>query len=136
LRAYLWFLQTSIDAGFEIAKITEDTLLKLFHILDGSAKGLETEDESADDVCAGDVVETAPEDTCDELVVWEEESVEGGVGGRGFRVPSGGGGCEEELEAVELLETFMVWLKPCGLGLGGGLGKLLDLRLVVRMSRE
>ena len=121
LITHLGLLETRIDARLEVTEITEHALLELLHVAHGAAERFEAEDESADNVRAGDVVEAAPEDAGDVLGVGEQEAVEGGVGtvgvarGDGGRVrasetvvcvPSGGGGCEEELETVEVGEIL------------------------------
>lgn len=59
---YLGLFQSSIYTGFEVAKVTEDALFKLFHVSDGSTKSLESEDQSADDVGSSDMIDTGPED--------------------------------------------------------------------------
>jgi hypothetical protein len=56
----LGFLQACVDAWLQVPKIAEDALLELFHILDGPAKGLESEDQGTYDVGSSDVVEAGP----------------------------------------------------------------------------
>lgn len=57
---YLWFFQTGIDTGFEVSEIAKNTLFKLFHILNGSSKGFESEYQGSHDICSSDMIETTP----------------------------------------------------------------------------
>lgn len=56
----LGLLERGVGAGFEVAQIREDALFKLFRVLDGAAKRLESEGEASHDVGAGDVKEVVP----------------------------------------------------------------------------
>lgn len=53
---YLGFFQSGIYTWFEISKVTEDALFELLHVSDGSPKGLESKDQSANDVCSSDMI--------------------------------------------------------------------------------
>lgn len=53
---YLGFFQSGIHTRFEVSKVTENALLELLHVSDGSPEGLESEDQSANDVCSGDMI--------------------------------------------------------------------------------
>ena len=81
---YLWLFETGVCARFEVPKVGEDALFELFHVLYRPTESVETEDEGADDVGAGDVVEAAPKDTGDVFGIREEEAVEGRVSGTGM----------------------------------------------------
>jgi hypothetical protein len=112
--SYLGLFQTGVNAGLEVTEITEDTLFKLFHVFDWTAKGLKAEDEGTDDVSARDVIEATPEDAGDILLRGQQEAIKVWVtvatigacqagrrlGGRRWtRVsrPARGGCCQEEL---------------------------------------
>ena len=74
--SHLWFLEASVSTGFEVSEVTEDTLFELLHVPNGAPKSLKPEDECSDDIRAGDVVKTAPEDTGDVLLIRQEEPIE------------------------------------------------------------
>ena len=78
--SHLWFLEASIVTRFEVSEIAENTLLKLLHVPDGAAKRLEPEDERSDNIRASDMVKTAPKDTGDVFLVWQEKAIERRVG--------------------------------------------------------
>jgi len=59
--AYFGLFETSVNTRFQIPKITEDAFFEFLHIPDGSAKSLKSEDKSADDIGACDVIEAVPE---------------------------------------------------------------------------
>jgi hypothetical protein len=56
----LGFLQCCIGSGLEVPQIGEDTLLKLFRVLDWTSEGLESECETSDNIGTGDVEQVAP----------------------------------------------------------------------------
>jgi hypothetical protein len=101
----LGLLEAGVGPGLEVAQVREDALLKLLHVDDGPAEGLEPEDEGANwrvaqrrerggamsvvervgrevnekgrtDVGARDVVEARPEDAADALAVRERKPVD------------------------------------------------------------
>lgn len=57
----LWFFQGCVVAGLEVTEIREDALFKLFRVLHGATKSVEAESEAANNVRAGDVKKTPPE---------------------------------------------------------------------------
>lgn len=73
---HLWFLEASVSTRLEVSEIAEDTLFELFHVSDGATESLKAEDECSDDICAGDVIKTAPEDTGDVFLIWQKEPIE------------------------------------------------------------
>ena len=56
----LWLFERGIGARLQVAKIGEDALFELLRVLDRSAKGLEAERQTSDDVCAGNVEKVVP----------------------------------------------------------------------------
>ena len=77
--SYLWLLEASVGARFEVSEITEDTLFELLHVPDGAPKCLKPENECSDDIRASDVVKTAPKDTGNVLLIRQEEAIESRV---------------------------------------------------------
>lgn len=69
----LGLLQRCIGTRLQVAQIGEDALFELLGVLDGTAKGLESEGEASHDVGAGDVEEVVP--------AWVLERVLGACGG-------------------------------------------------------
>ena len=65
---HLWFLEASVSTRLEVSEIAEDTLFELFHVSDGATESPKAEDECSDNIRAGDVMKTAPEDTEDVLL--------------------------------------------------------------------
>jgi hypothetical protein len=65
----LWFFQGCVNTRLEISKVAEDALFEFFHILDGTTEGLKPEYEGTDDICARDMIEPVPEDTCDVFLI-------------------------------------------------------------------
>jgi hypothetical protein len=56
----LGLLQGGISPGLEVSQIGENTLLEFLGVLDGAAKGLESEGEASNDIGSRDVEEVAP----------------------------------------------------------------------------
>ena len=75
----LWFLEASVCAGLEVAEVAEYTLFELFHVDDGSTECFKAKYERADNIGAGDVVESRPEDARDVLAGREQKAVESGM---------------------------------------------------------
>ena len=59
---YLGLFQSGIQTRLEVSKVTEDALLELLHVSDGSPKGFESKDQGANDVCSSDMICARPED--------------------------------------------------------------------------
>jgi hypothetical protein len=111
----LWLFERGVVARFEISEVTKYTLLKLFHIPNGTRKSLETKDESANNIGSGDMIEAGPENTRDVFTAGEEEAVKRGVLtlGRAWRrlirrSPTRGGCSEEKLESLEMSDHVLL----------------------------
>lgn len=70
----LGLFQRGISAGLEISQIGENALLELFGVFYRTAKGLESERQTSDDVSAGDVEESVPKNAGDVFACGEEET--------------------------------------------------------------
>lgn len=56
----LWLLERGVCAGFEITKVGKDAFFEFLGILDRSAKSLEAESQTSDNISAGNVKEIIP----------------------------------------------------------------------------
>lgn len=70
----LGFFERGVGAGFEVSKVGEDALFKLFGVLDGTAESLESEGQAADNVGTRDVEECVPENARDVFAGREQEA--------------------------------------------------------------
>jgi hypothetical protein len=58
---YLGLFEARIDTRLKISQVREDTLLELFDVLDRATKGGKAEDQGADDVGTGNVIQSFPQ---------------------------------------------------------------------------
>ena len=74
--SHLWLFETSIGTRLKVPEIAENTLFELLHVADGAPESLKAEDECPDNIRPGNMIKTAPEDTGNVLLVWQEEPIE------------------------------------------------------------
>lgn len=72
----LGLFQRSIRAGFQVSQIREDAFFELLGVLDGSAKGLESEGKTSYDVGSRYVEKVVPQHTGDVLSGRQKESAD------------------------------------------------------------